>query len=214
MNRPWPSGSTSKASSPRRAAIRYDVRDFRVFTSIHSWIASTWGSERIASAWQASTITRRSRAFSRIRFSATTEYGSTASGSSGASAGGAAPRAATTMGASAGNGNLGKSRQKRLALKTPVWPARKTTTLSWGLFRTAAAISLKASSIFSGVTSSSARKHRIPGFARGIESPGAQDLADPRCVGPGILELSLLVCSCPRPGPRCGAGWGPSTRRR
>ena len=32
-----------------------------------------------------------------------------------------------------------------------------------------------------------------PRIARGIKSPGAQDLADPRCVGPGILELSLLV---------------------
>ncbi len=41
--------------------------------SIHFWIAVTCGSSRIASAWQASTITSRLRALSRIKLTATTE---------------------------------------------------------------------------------------------------------------------------------------------
>ena len=119
---------------------------------------------------------------------------------------GATSRARATSGASAGKGKVGKSRQKRFASNTPVWPARKTTTLSWGLFLDLRGHLVEGVLDVLGGHLLVGEEDPHPGFAGRVEAAGVQHLADPRRVAPGVLELARSSCRPRLPGRPRGAG--------
>ena len=107
--------------------------------------------------------------------------------------GGLALRAATISGASSGNGYLGSSRQNRSLSKTPVWPARKRTTVSWGCPLTSRASSVKALATLRAFTWSSVSRTLLPRCLPPGQPAGVQHLAESLGVALGEIELLPFV---------------------
>ena len=203
MNRPWPSGSTSSAGSPRRAAIRYEVRALRDRSP------STSGSPRPGDRRGSPRPGRRrrspggSRASSRIRLSATTSRGGGPGGRAWRRRAGATSRArGDHRGRPPGTDRSAGAGRSGCASKTPVWPARKTTTVSWGWPLTCRGdlVEGRPRRLLASPRRRSGRS-ASPGLPVGVEPAVVEDLADPLGVALGELELAPAR-SLPTPSAR------------